>query len=228
MTGTLASLIPAPLHPAIVHLPMALAVLVPLFAVGAVVAIRRGVRPMRAWAVALAMFAALSASSWVSLETGEQQEDRVESAVPRAALHGHAEAAEVFLTLSGCVLLVAGVGLLSTRAGSVARGLATVGSVALLVAGYEVGHTGGALVYSYGAANAYVKGAVAEGAGSGAAPTAARGSAEAIVADDDDDDDDAGNGSGAARASAAPVTGAAAATPLPSHLAVPLSDSTRP
>jgi len=54
----LPSFIPSPLHPAVVHLPIALAVLVPAFAVAALWAIRRGARPLRAWGVATAMFAA--------------------------------------------------------------------------------------------------------------------------------------------------------------------------
>ncbi|HEX6942959.1 MAG TPA: hypothetical protein VF128_08515 [Gemmatimonadaceae bacterium] len=38
------SLIPNPLHPAVVHLPVAIAVLVPIVAVAALVFIRRGAR----------------------------------------------------------------------------------------------------------------------------------------------------------------------------------------
>jgi uncharacterized membrane protein len=156
MTGSLASLIPTPLHPAVVHMPMALAVLLPLFAAGALIAVRRGARPMRAWGIAVAIFAALSASAFVSMETGGDQEDRVERVVSRSAIHSHEEAAEAFLWLSVGVLGVAALGLLPARAGSVARIGATVGSLLLLGAGFNVGHTGGALVYTYGAASAYV------------------------------------------------------------------------
>lgn len=155
MTGSLASFIPAPLHPAVVHLPMALVVLVPIFAVVALVVVQRGGRPLRAWGVAAAMFAALSLSAWASMETGEDQEDAVEAVVPDAALDTHEEAAEQFMWLSIGVLGVAGLGLLKGGVGTGARVLATVASLGLLVAGYRVGHSGGELVYTYGAAGAY-------------------------------------------------------------------------
>jgi uncharacterized membrane protein len=163
MLAQLGSLIPTPLHPAVVHLPMALAVLVPVFAVVALVAVRRGGRPLRTWSVAAAMFAALSVSAWASMETGEDQEEAVETVVPDAALDTHEDAAEQFLWLSVAVLGVAGVGLLDGRVGSTARVLATAGSLGLLAAGYRVGHSGGELVYRHGAAAAYVEGATAGG-----------------------------------------------------------------
>lgn len=155
MTGSLASLIPAPLHPAVVHLPMALVVLLPVFAFVALVVVQRGGRPLRAWGVAAAMFAALSVSSWASMETGEQQEDAVEAVVPDAALDTHEDAAEQFLWLSVGALGVAALGLLKGSVGTGARVVATVASLGLLVAGYRVGHSGGELVYTYGAASAY-------------------------------------------------------------------------
>ncbi|MGZ8468449.1 MAG: DUF2231 domain-containing protein [Gemmatirosa sp.] len=151
----LPAFLPAPLHPAVVHLPIALAVLVPAFAIGALVAIRRGARPLRAWGIATAMFAALSLSAWVAVETGEQADEQVEAVVPDAPIESHEEAAEAFLLLSVIVLGVAAVGLRSGRIGGAARVLGTVGAVVLLGAGWQVGHSGGALVYRYGAARAY-------------------------------------------------------------------------
>ena len=43
-------MLPDPLHPAVVHLPIALAVLTPLLALLTLLACRRGVLPARAWA----------------------------------------------------------------------------------------------------------------------------------------------------------------------------------
>ncbi len=155
MTGSLASLIPTPLHPAIVHLPMALVVLLPIFAIVALLVVHRGGKPLRAWGVAAAMFAALTLSSWASMETGEEQEDRVEAVVPDLALDTHEDAAEQFMWLSVGVLGVAALGLLKGGVGTGARVVATVASLGLLVAGYRVGHSGGELVYTYGAASVY-------------------------------------------------------------------------
>lgn len=158
MIGSLASLIPDPLHPAVVHFPIALAVMVPVFAVGALIAIRRQARPSRVWSVVVALMMALSLSAWAATETGEDQEDRVERVVGDAPLHTHEEAAENFLWLSVGLMGAATVGLLGGRVGTSARLLATAGSVAMLFVGYQVGHSGGELVYTHGAASAYVSG----------------------------------------------------------------------
>jgi hypothetical protein len=141
-----------------VHLPIALTLLLPVFAVGAVIAIKRGAKVLRAWTIATAMFAALSLSAWVSLETGEDQEDAVEAVVPEAALETHEEGAERFLAISLVVLGVATLGLANGKLGTAARYAATAGTLALVVAGYNVGHSGGNLVYRYGAASAYTTG----------------------------------------------------------------------
>jgi len=151
------SLIPNPLHPAVVHLPIAFAVLLPLFAVGALWFIRRGSRPRAAWGVFVAMSAALVASAWVSLQTGEQQEERVEDVVAEASIHQHEEAADLFLAVSAGVLIVALGGLAGGRIGQAGRWLSTAGTVAVLASGWNVGHSGGMLVYRDGAASAYTQ-----------------------------------------------------------------------
>lgn len=156
-------MIPDPLHPAVVHFPIVLAVLLPIFAVGALWAIRTGARPNRAWAIPVALAVALTGSGWLALQTGEAQEDRVEGAVGEEVLHEHEEAAERFLVLSGLVLVVAGAGLAGGTIGSAGRLLATAGSLAVLVAGFAVGKAGGELVYRHGAAQPYVTGAAAGG-----------------------------------------------------------------
>ncbi|NIP80713.1 MAG: hypothetical protein GWM90_16430 [Gemmatimonadetes bacterium] len=148
-------MLPDPLHPAIVHFPIVLAVLLPAFAVGALWAIRRGARPGWAWAVPLALAAVLAGSSWLAVETGEAQEDRVEDVVGEQVLHAHEEAGERFLVLSGILLLIMGAGLLKGRAGSASRLVGTVGAAALVIAAVQVGDAGGKLVYEHGAAAAY-------------------------------------------------------------------------
>lgn len=155
------SLIPTPLHPAIVHLPIALTLLLPLFALGALWAIRKGARASRAWGVTTALFAALSLSAWAAVETGQDQEERVEDVVAEAPFETHEEAAEAFLLLSLGVLGIAAVGLSKGRLGQAARVAGTVGSAVLVIAGYRVGHSGGELVYRYGAASAYTSGPTA-------------------------------------------------------------------
>lgn len=147
--------LPSPLHPLMVHLPIALTVLVPLFAIGAMWAIRRGVAFQRAWGFAVGMLALLFVSGWLALQTGQQEEERVENVVAESAIEVHEEAAEAFLIATGVVLLIASAGFLRGGSGALARGIATLGTIALVGAGYNVGHSGGNLVYREGAGMAY-------------------------------------------------------------------------
>ena len=144
-----------PLHPLVVHFPVVLAVLLPISVVIALLIIRKGAIARRVWSVPVALAAALAFSAWVATQTGESQEDRVEQVVARGALHGHEEAAERFLVLSGVLTLVAAAGLARGTVGRAARIVTAAGAVGVLVAAVQVGHSGGLLVYRHGAASAY-------------------------------------------------------------------------
>lgn len=172
-------MLPNPLHPAVVHFPVVLAFLLPIFAAGALWTIRRGARPRRAWSLPLALAGALTLSAWVAVQTGEAQEDQVERVVADQPLDRHEEAAEAFIAGSVVVLLVMGAGLLPGWLGTSARVVGTLGAVALVASAALVGHSGGQLVYQHGAANAFVQ---------GAAGTAVHASGGAVSRDDDDGD----------------------------------------
>jgi len=158
-------MLPQPLHPAVVHFPIVFAVLLPLVALAGILIIWRGVPVKYGWIPVVAVSAALAATSWVAVETGEQEEDAVERVMPEAAIHEHEERAEIFLPLSVFGLLVVSAGLLHGRPGRVMRGASLALALGLTYVGYQVGHTGGALVYEYGAANAYTLGANQGGEG---------------------------------------------------------------
>ena len=176
-----------PLHPLVVHFPIVLTFLLPIFVVAALWAIRKGTTPRRAWAAPLLLAAALFASAWVAVQSGEAEEDRVERVVSERVLHGHEEAAERFLVLSGVLLVVAGVGLLPRTVGQAARLVTAVGALGLVAAGAQVGHSGGTLVYRHGAAAAYVT--AAPGAGAEERETSAVTSEAPRLARDGDGDD---------------------------------------
>ncbi|MDF2772763.1 MAG: hypothetical protein K0S86_2258 [Geminicoccaceae bacterium] len=144
-----------PLHPLVVHFPIVLVVLLPIFVLAALWAVRKGTTPRRAWAVPMAAAAALTVSSWVATQTGESQEDKVEAVVSKGALHEHEESAERFLMLSGVLLVVAAGGFARGTVGRAARYVTAAGAVGLVAAGALVGHSGGLLVYRHGAASAY-------------------------------------------------------------------------
>jgi uncharacterized membrane protein len=140
-------MLPSPLHPALVHFPVVLMLFLPLVAIGALFAIRRGVAPLMAWAFPVGLAALLAVSAFVAVETGESEEHRVEDVVAKPAMDTHEEAGKRFMLLSGIVFAIMSVGLIRGGAGRAARVAGLAGALALTVAGAQVGHSGGRLVY---------------------------------------------------------------------------------
>jgi uncharacterized membrane protein len=150
-------MLPDPLHPAVVHFPIALATLLPLFAALVLLAIRSGATPARSWAVIVLMQAILAGSAWLGHETGEEEEERVEKVVDEELIEEHEEAAEWVFYGSLAGLALAAGGLAPGSAGGWLRVGTLVVSLATLGAAVRTGHLGGELVYRHGAANAYVE-----------------------------------------------------------------------
>lgn len=176
-----------PLHPSIVHVPIALAILMPIVIGGLLLAWWRDWLPRRGMLVALLLQAVLVGSAFAAMRTGEAEEERVEDVLAsEATLEAHEEAAEVFLWAA-----IATLGLLAAATFVRARPLAqtfaaaaVLGALAVTGLGYRVGHAGGTLVYAEGAASAYTNTAAAAGDG---VPLQ---QGEGNHHDDDDDDDD--------------------------------------
>lgn len=144
-------MLPDPLHPAVVHFPIVLMTFLPLAAIGALLALGRGVPARRAWMVPVALAGLLTLSAWVAVQTGESGEEQAEDVVGERVLHTHEEAAERFLAMSGVVLVLTAAGLLGGASGRAARAVGALATVGLFVAGYQVGHTGGRVAYGDGA-----------------------------------------------------------------------------
>ena len=172
---------PNPLHPAVVHFPIVLAVLLPLIAgAGLYATLRKGaVRAL--WAPVVAFSVLLTASAWLAVETGGDQEDAVENVVSESVIHGHEEAAEGLLAGSAVLAVVILAGLAPGMLGKGARYAAVPVALVVLALAFRAGKSGGELVYTHGAAAAYVQGGASGSAGPSRAPR--RGG------DDDDDHD---------------------------------------
>lgn len=167
-----------PLHPAIVHLPLALALLIPPLALAALL-LRARLRG--AWGLVFAAQLLLAASAWAAVETGEHDEERAERFAPESAIERHEERAEIFLlTSAGMVLLMGAVAATRDRR-AVLGGIATAASAANLALALSVGQAGGELVYVHGAAQAHVP---------ADAPLSLNLSARSWGDDDDEDEDD--------------------------------------
>ncbi len=148
---------PEPLHPAVVHLPLALAMLSPFVALAAVIALARGWLPVRAWIIVVLLQALLLGTTWAALETGEEEEERVEKIVGADPIEAHEEAAEKLLQAAVAGLLVSAAGLLGGSPGRYARLASVATGAVVLAAAMNAGHLGGELVYRYGAAEAYIE-----------------------------------------------------------------------
>jgi uncharacterized membrane protein len=143
-----------PMHPAVVHLPLILAMLVPPLAMLLLWAIRAGKVPRASWLLVVGLQALLVGGAVVALRTGESEEERIEDRIAEARIDAHQRAAEQFTVVAGLTLALAAAavvaGRIRPRAGAVAA-LATV-AMSLVVAGLAVrtGHQGGELVYGPG------------------------------------------------------------------------------
>ena len=130
--------------------------LVPAIAILGIPLIQKGFLPARTWALIVFLQALLVGSGWLALETGEDQEDRVERVVAERHIETHEEDAERFLAFAALGLLTLAAGLLPGKRGAAGRVVGTLAALGVLAAGVSVGHSGGELVYEHGAANAYV------------------------------------------------------------------------
>jgi hypothetical protein len=146
-----------PLHPALVHLPLGLALVMPLLALGVTLALWRGWLPGRAWHVLVGAQALLLLGGLLAMNSGSKEEERVEAVVSEARIEAHEEAGEQFVWAAGVLFVLAAGGLLLSDTHRRYAGLGmTLGSLAVLGLGLRVGHAGGELVYVHGAASAYV------------------------------------------------------------------------
>ena len=158
-----------PLHPAIVHLPLGLAFIMPALAIRVGWALWKGRIQPRTWATIIVAQAVLLGAGMIAMSTGEREENRVEAVVPEAAIEQHEALAEQFVWATGGTLLLAGLVLVFRRP-AIARALTTatvVGTVVVAASAVRVGHAGGRLVYGHNAGAAYS----APEQGSGAAST---------------------------------------------------------
>ncbi len=147
-----------PLHPAIVHLPLGLAFIIPGLALAWAWALWTGRLRPRAWIAIVALQAVLLGAGVVAMNTGEREEDRVEAVVPEAAIETHEAYAEQFLWAAGVTLALASF-VLVFRHPAATRVLATAtvaGTLVVAGAALRVGHAGGQLVYVHNAGAAYV------------------------------------------------------------------------
>lgn len=154
-----------PLHPAIVHLPLGIATIIPLLALVAAFALWRGKAARKTWSVIVALQAVLLLGGFVAAKSGEREEERAEAVVAESAIHRHEEAAEAFMLGAGIALAVAGAVLVLPARLAAYGAFATAAlMIGVLGLGIRAGHAGGELVYVHNAGAAYSDTAAARSA----------------------------------------------------------------
>jgi hypothetical protein len=142
-----------PLHPAVVHVPLGLALVMPVLLAALVWAIVTGRLPARAWFLGLLLQGVILGAAVVALRTGEQDEERVEGRAAESQVEAHERAARAFTFAAAGTFVAAALGLaLRNRSRPfLAAGLGTIAlSLAMLGLGIQAGHRGGVLVHGGG------------------------------------------------------------------------------
>jgi len=158
-----------PFHPALVHLPLGVSLVLPLLAFLAAVAIWKGWVPKRTWWVIVLLQAMLAVGTFMTYQTGKHEKDLVGGIVDDAPVAAHEEAAEVFSVAVYATLVVsiaAGVAQAS-RLAPVAHLLVAALGLVIVFLGMRVGHLGGRLIYVHNAAQAHLPEATGADTGDG-------------------------------------------------------------
>lgn len=146
-----------PFHPAIVHIPLAITIVLPVLIIIFALMIRSNKMSPQSWLVIVGLQLLVVITGYVSLETGETEEERVEKVVAREFIHEHEEAAEVFVG-SAVITLVLSIAAFFIRKEigfPLKLGIATLTVLSAYLA-YRAGSMGGELVYKHGAGSAYM------------------------------------------------------------------------
>ena len=144
-----------PLHPIVVHFPIVLGSLLPFLGLLLWWAIKKNIMPHSVWVLVMVMALAYGASSIVAVEAGEADEEKVEEIVSERVIEEHEEAGEVIPWVAGALFLVSVAGLVKKNSHAIRLSLVILSFIAIIPL-VSAGHTGGELVYQYGAANAHL------------------------------------------------------------------------
>lgn len=145
-----------PVHPMIVHFPLALTFILPILILVFAFLIKNNKMTPQGWLIIIGLQLMVVATGYISLETGENEEDLVAKVLDKKLIHEHEEAAEIFVG-SAVIGLVLSIGVFFIRKElqfPIKFAIAIVGLLSCYLA-YLAGSLGGELVYKHGAGSAY-------------------------------------------------------------------------
>ncbi len=145
-----------PLHPAIVHLPVVLTFILPVLILIFAWAIRAGKMSKELWLVLVGFQILVTATGYISLETGEDDEEKVSAVVGKKIIHEHEDSAEVFVGTT-VIALAAGivVWFLQPAFQDKARFLVALISLLPVFFAWRTANKGGEIVYKHGGGSAH-------------------------------------------------------------------------
>lgn len=145
-----------PLHPAIVHLPIALTFILPLLVVVFAWAIKNGKMAKEMWLVIVGFQILVTVSGYIALETGETDEEKVGAIVGKEIIHRHEETAEIFTGMT-VISLAAGIVVWFLNPGIQDKARFAVALITLLPVffAFRTGSMGGDIVYRFGGGSAH-------------------------------------------------------------------------
>ena len=144
-----------PLHPVVVHFPIVLGILLPFAAILVWWGIKKNLVKQKVWAVIIAIVLVYGASALLAVEMGEKDEDKVEKVVAEKLIEEHEEMGELIPWFAGGLLLISFSGYYWKNSHAARLGFVVLSLVAIIPLA-NTGHTGGKLVYKYGAAKAHM------------------------------------------------------------------------
>ncbi len=144
-----------PLHPKLVHVPIALFMLMPLITPLIWLGIRRGWFSPRTWLIAVVLQGAMLAGGIAALLSGLDDGAKVEGYASEEALASHEARAYWFVYVAAANLVLCGGAFILQRRQQLIGALAIAGTLASAYAGYLVGDAGGRLVYVANASDAH-------------------------------------------------------------------------
>ncbi|MCB0376962.1 MAG: hypothetical protein KDD33_00590 [Bdellovibrionales bacterium] len=147
-----------PYHPMVVHLPIALAIIIPILSLFLWGAIKCKKASAKSWGILVVLTALYLVSSLAAVKSGEFDEDLVEDKIGKKLVHEHEERGEKIPWVAGVLLIAYTVTYVTGRSKlSWTHKLCTVLSIAAVYPIILAGHSGGQLVYKHGAASAHTK-----------------------------------------------------------------------
>jgi uncharacterized membrane protein len=144
-----------PLHPLVIHFPIVLGTLFPIVGILFWWGIKEKVVPQKLWSLVVIFAFIYTVSSVVAVELGEIDEEIVEEIVSERVIEEHEEAGELIPWVGGTLFIVSMIGYIRKKSDRLRLTLAILSLLAVYPL-IETGHTGGKLVYKYGAVIAHL------------------------------------------------------------------------